>query len=204
MLELLYHSNLIPFHLSLLLLIVLSVVETVGFYLKAPPSIWFKHFIPKKYQHAAVLKVKFSKLLIVVFLLLNFSVAGYFLQFAIYAQQQHFAPAYYLIFPTFIIALFFTVFMIHCLDQVLQPQYTPLSPDLLGRLATISTGNARPNFTAQARVRDQFGQLHYVSVEPEFGELELNCQIILIRKKNQHYIGKKISLSNHLFQSITE
>ncbi len=60
--------------------------------------------------------------------------------------------------------------------------------DLLGRLATISSGNARPGFSAQARVRDEFGQLHYVQVEPEFGELEFQAQIIVCAKK-------KISLS---------
>ena len=32
-------------------------------------------------------------------------------------------------------------------------------------------------------VRDEYGQLHYVQVEPEFGELEFQSQIILIRLK---------------------
>ena len=36
-------------------------------------------------------------------------------------------------------------------------------------------------FSAQARVRDEFGQLHYVQVEPEYGELELYSQVILIK-----------------------
>jgi hypothetical protein len=192
MLELLQHVHLMPFHLSLLLLFSLSMLETIGFYLKAPPSLWLKRCIPRQLRHADLLNVKFSKLLIVVFLLMNFSCAGYVLQFAIYAQQNEFAPFYYVFFPALILAIFFTAFMIHCLDQVLPPKYTHVEPDLLGRLATLST-QARPSFPAQARVRDQFGQLHIVDVEPEFGELEQGSQVILIRMKRGHYIAKKIA-----------
>jgi hypothetical protein len=91
--------------------------------------------------------------------------------------------------------------MIHCLDQVIKPKITTNQVDLLGRLATVSSGNARPGFSAQARVRDENGQLHYVQVEPEFGELEFQSQIILIRFRKSHYIAKKISTSNQLFSS---
>ena len=199
MLEFLQNYNLIPFHLSLLALILLSMVETIGYYFNIRPTQYLKSLSPKKLSESPLLNVKFSKTLIVVFLLMNFSFSGYFLQLCVYAQQQEFLPAYYLIIPALIIAIFFTVFMIHCLDQVIKPTETKQQVSLLGRLATISSGNARPGFSAQARVRDEFGQLHYVQVEPEFGELEFQSQIILIRLKKSHYIAKKISKSNSLF-----
>ena len=199
MLEFLQNYNLIPFHLSLLALILLSMVETIGYYFNIRPTQYLKSLSPKKLSESPLLNVKFSKTLIVVFLLMNFSFSGYFLQLCVYAQQQEFLPAYYLIIPALIIAIFFTVFMIHCLDQVIKPIETKQQVSLLGRLATISSGNARPGFSAQARVRDEFGQLHYVQVEPEFGELESQSQIILIRLKKSHYIAKKISKSNSLF-----
>ena len=197
MLELLQHWQLMPFHLSLLLLFSLSVLETVGFYLKAPPSLWLKRCIPPKLRHADLLNVKFSKLLIVVFLLMNFSCVGYVLQFAIYAQQNQFAPFYYVLFPALILAIFFTAFMIHCLDQVLPPKQQHIEPDLLGRLATL-VDKARPSFPAEARIRDEFGRLHIVDVEPEFGELEAESQVILIRMKRGHYVAKKIIRSQPL------
>ncbi len=81
--------------------------------------------------------------------------------------------------------------MIHCLDQVIKPKHTHTNYNLLGRLATISSGSARPGFSAQARVRDEFGQLHYVQVEPEYGELELYSQVILIKVHKSHYVAKK-------------
>jgi len=200
MLEFLQNYNLIPFHLSLLALILLSMVETIGYYfINIRPTQYLKSLSPKRLSESPLLNVKFSKTLIVVFLLMNFSFSGYFLQLCVYAQQQEFLPAYYLIIPALIIAIFFTVFMIHCLDQVIKPIETKQQVSLLGRLATISSGNARPGFSAQARVRDEFGQLHYVQVEPEFGELEFQSQIILIRLKKSHYIAKKISKSNSLF-----
>lgn len=87
---------------------------------KSSPSHFIKRLSPQKLTESPLLDVKFSKVLIVVFLLLNFSVAGYFLQFCIYAKEQTFTSAYYLILPALIIAIFFTVFMIHCLDQVIK------------------------------------------------------------------------------------
>ncbi|BDE23328.1 hypothetical protein OCUAc20_18280 [Acinetobacter baumannii] len=146
-----------------------------------------------------MLNVKFSKALIFVFLLINFSFAGYFLQLSFFAIQHYFITPFYLIIPALVIAIFFTVFMIHCLDQVIKPKLTHTNYNLLGRLATISSGSARPGFSAQARVRDEFGQLHYVQVEPEYGELELYSQVILIKVHKSHYVAKKISVSNDLF-----
>ncbi|CAM3026098.1 OB-fold-containig protein [Acinetobacter celticus] len=197
--EFLTNSHLVPFHLSLMAVVFLGVAETIGYYLNLRPSVLFKRFSPKRLDDLALLNVKFSKTLIIFFLLMNFSFAGYFLQFCIYARELTFSPAYYLILPALIIAIFFTVFMIHCLDQVIPPRKHKQHVNLLGRLATISSGNARPGFSAQARVRDEFGQLHYVQVEPEFGELEFQSQIILIRLKKSHYVAKAICASNRLF-----
>ncbi len=191
--------NLMPFHLSLIAVILLGMVEIFGYFFKIRPTGFLRQISPFYFHHLDLLNVKFSKTLIVFFLLMNFSFAGYVLQLLIYSQEMEFFPAYYLIIPALIIAIFFTVFMIHCLDQMIPPKYKKHHVNLIGRLATISSGNARPGFSAQARVRDEYGQLHYVQVEPEFGELEFQSQIILIRLRKSHYVAKKISPSNHLF-----
>ena len=201
MLGFLFEHELMPFHLSVLALILLSMAETFGYYIGLRPSTFLKKISPDWLIESPLLQVKFSKVLIFVFLLLNFSFAGYFFQLSIFASKQVFAAWYYVVLPALVIAIFFTVFMIHCLDQVIKPKVTLNQVDLLGRLATVSSGNARPGFSAQARVRDENGQLHYIQVEPEFGELEFQSQIILIRFRKSHYIAKKISISNHLFSS---
>ena len=71
--------NLLPFHLSLLILIILSMAETVGYYINLKPSNVFSQIFPKQLTESPLVNVKFSKLLIFIFLLLNFSVAGYFI-----------------------------------------------------------------------------------------------------------------------------
>ncbi|TQR68814.1 OB-fold-containig protein [Acinetobacter sp. RF14B] len=191
--------NLMPFHLSLVLIFVFGMAKTSAFYFGLQSKKLFKCIPSYDFAYLDVLNVKFSKTLIILFFLMNFSFSGYLLQFLIYSQEMEFLPAYYLILPALIIASFFTVFMIHCLDQVIPPKYKKNHVNLLGRLATISSGNARPGFSAQARVRDEYGQIHYVQVEPEFGELEFQSQIILIRVRKSHYIAKKICQSNQLF-----
>lgn len=201
MLSFLFEHDLIPFHLSVLALFMLSMAETFGYYIGLRPSTFFKKIAPHWLTDSPLVQVKFSKVLIFVFLLINFSFSGYFIQLISFAYQHAFLPWYYAILPALIIAIFFTVFMIHCLDQVIPPKFQVSQTNLLGRLATVSSGNARPGFSAQARVRDEFGQLHYVQVEPEFGELEFQSQILLIRFKKSHYIAKKIAHSNQLFSA---
>ncbi|MFW2147916.1 OB-fold-containig protein [Acinetobacter sp. TY1] len=198
MLEFFLEPDLMPFHISVLILILLSMAETFGYYIGLRPSTFLKRILPDWLTHSPLIQVKFARVLIFVFLLINFSFAGYFLQLSLYAIQNQFSTWYYVILPALLIAIFFTVFMIHCLDQVIKPKLYATQTNLLGRLATVSSGNARPGFSAQARVRDEFGQLHYIQVEPEFGELEFQSQIILIRFKKSHYIAKKISHSNEL------
>ncbi|PSD35192.1 hypothetical protein C7E16_11705 [Acinetobacter radioresistens] len=199
MAALLLNYYLMPFNVSLLALVLLSMAETIGMQFGFRPSDLLKRFIPVWISNSPLFDVKFSKVLIFVFLLMNFSFAGYFLQFVYFANQQQLISPFYIILPALIIAIFFTMFMIHCLDQVIKPKLNQKNTSLLGRLATISSGSARPGFSAQARVRDEFGQLHYVQVEPEFGKLEFQSQVILIRFKKSHYRAKKISESNRLF-----
>lgn len=202
MLEFLSESELMPFHICVVALFLLSMAETAGYYIGVRPSTFLKKISPHWLVESPLVQVKFSKVLIFVFLLINFSFAGYFLQLVMFTTREHFVAWYYVILPALVMAIFFTVFMIHCLDQVIKPKVvTNNKVNLLGRLATVSSGNARPGFSAQARVRDEYGQLHYVQVEPEFGELEFQSQIILIRFRKSHYIAKKISIPNHLFSS---
>ena len=200
MTEFFLNYYLMPFHMSVVMLIILSIAETIGIFIGIRPSHLVKKFTPKVLLNSPLIDVKFSKYLIFVFLLINFSFAGYFLELSFFALKHYFISPYYLFIPALIIDIFFTVFMIHCLDQVIKPKLASTRSSLVGRLATISTGNARPGSSAQARVRDEFGQLYYVQVEPEYGELELHSKVLLItQKSNAHYLAKKISASNHLF-----
>lgn len=192
------NHDLLPFHLSVFLLLVISFTETIGFLFGVRPLSFLKNCIPLSLQ-TPILKVKFSKILILIFFLINFSFAGYFLQLLFYAYHDDFAPITYLIIPTFLIAIFFTIFMVHCLDQVIRPKYYYRSLNLVGRLAIVIDQSIKPEKVGQARIRDEYGKLHYVNVIAESGEIKANTSIILIELQGQHYVAKKVVAPNHLF-----
>ncbi len=79
-----FNYYLMPFHLSVVALILLSVVETIGMYIGLRPSQLLKKIAPDWLTNSPILNVKFSKALIFVFLLINFSFAGYFLQLSFF------------------------------------------------------------------------------------------------------------------------
>lgn len=60
---------------------------------------------------------------------------------------------------------------------------------LVGRIAVIVTGEARPGSAAQGRVRDAYGKDHYVMVEPDnAGEVfEQGSSVLLVRRAGARF-----------------
>jgi len=65
--EFLSDLNLMPFHLSLVVLLLLSTAETIGYYFNFRPSQLLKHAFSQRITESPLLDVKFSKVLIFVF-----------------------------------------------------------------------------------------------------------------------------------------
>lgn len=86
MTEFFLNYYLMPFHMSVVALIVLSIAETIGILIGLRPSHLVKKLTPEWILNSPLLDVKFSKYLIVVFLLINFSFAGYFLELSFFAR----------------------------------------------------------------------------------------------------------------------
>jgi hypothetical protein len=57
------------------------------------------------------------------------------------------------------------------------------SEELIGRTAVIILGEAKQHSPAQARVKDQFGQVHYILVEPENDEIFSQGQSVILSEK---------------------
>ncbi len=90
MAALLLNYYLMPFNVSLLALVLLSMAETIGMQFGFRPSDLLKRFIPVWISNSPLFDVKFSKVLIFVFLLMNFSFAGYFLDsYIMYRLSQN-------------------------------------------------------------------------------------------------------------------
>lgn len=190
--DLLIHAALMPYHICVVMIFVLIIVETIGMYVGYRPSLFMRGLMPKWMHEPPLFQVKFSRFIILIFFLINFSFAGYFFQLSTYAFRKEFLNSGIMI-PAVLMAWFFTLFMIHCMDQVLLSRQKTVHVRLIGRLATIISGHARPGFSARACVRDYAGALHYVQVEPEYGELELQAQVILVEYIDTHYIAKKLT-----------
>jgi hypothetical protein len=60
------------------------------------------------------------------------------------------------------------------------------SDELIGRTATIILGDAKVNSPAQAKVRDQHGQTHYVLVEPENNQILNQGQNVVLTHKTKN------------------
>ena len=56
---------------------------------------------------------------------------------------------------------------------------------MIGRTALIILGQAKINFPAQAKVKDQFGQMHYVMVEPEQDETFQQGQSVILTQRTK-------------------
>ncbi len=69
---------------------------------------------------------------------------------------------------------------------------TAVSRDsLVGRVAVIVTGEARQSSAAQARVRDEHGQVHYVMVEPDNAAdvFSQGSSVLLVRHAGAKYFA---------------
>ncbi|CAM9259930.1 MULTISPECIES: YqiJ family protein [Acinetobacter] len=60
------------------------------------------------------------------------------------------------------------------------------SDELIGRTAIIILGDAKVNSPAQAKVRDQHGQTHYVLVEPETNQILNQGQNVVLTHKTKN------------------
>lgn len=61
----------------------------------------------------------------------------------------------------------------------------------VGRIATITVGTARTGTPAEARLRDQYQQAHYVRVEPDIEgeELQQGEEVLLVRKNGTIFMA---------------
>ncbi|EZQ01101.1 YqiJ family protein [Acinetobacter sp. Ver3] len=58
------------------------------------------------------------------------------------------------------------------------------SDDLIGLRAEIILGTARLHYPAQAKLKDRFGQTHYILVEPEADEIFVQGQQVLLTQRS--------------------
>ena len=189
----------LPFSALLMLVILLVCMESFHLYFRISPAQLIHRLSPTTRQHLLqrLDAVSLPFFDIALLWLSSMAISGVLLQLLCCYALEHTVFSLYLLIPACIIAIFATRWLSHWLTQVQTATISNLEPLLLGRLATISSGNARPGLSATAQLRDQFGNIHYVAVEPEFGELAVDDEVILFAKKEQVYLAKPMLANQH-------
>lgn len=205
---LLFSVSFFPFGIALGISLFMLVLSRACRLANIRPSAWLQHYLPNVYQH---LKQRLSidniaAYQVLILLLVNFGLVGYFLQLVCYSISGHYVNPVLLIAPAFILSHLLSAALIHWFKQLNLQRYTlPDIPGenhslLLGRIASINKGNAKPGASAEAMVRDHYGHLHFIQVEPEYGELREGSEVILFGHKENFYLAKLLPPDDQLMR----
>lgn len=130
-------------------------------------------------------------LMLIVVFLFTFGIVGLLGQQVVMAIIGRVAPAWMAAPLAFAVALPITREFGRVVSKILPKDETSAvsRESLIGRVAVIVTGTASHGSAAQARVRDAFGQAHYVMVEPDLAEdvFDQGASILLVRQAGARY-----------------
>lgn len=119
--------------------------------------------------------------------LTTYALFGFFVQAIFFYFTEHYFPIW-IIAPAILILCMPLVRAISAIIAKIIPkdETTAIHSDqLIGLTATIIMGDARLNYPAQAKVKDQFGLTHYVMVEPETDILFKQGQSVILTQKTK-------------------
>jgi hypothetical protein len=167
-----------PFTVATFLMLLIAIVEGIAMVVGANLSEWFQHALPDPWD---AVHGPFDRMLgwlhvgrVPVLVLLVLFLAGFALTgFALNMVAHRFLGAWLAPLISVPLAFFATLPMVRILGAGLarlipQDQTFAVSfESLIGRVATIVSGTARPGYPAQARVANEHGQNIYVMVEPD-------------------------------------
>ena len=127
-----------------------------------------------------------------------FSLSGFFLQSLwLWFSSSYLSP--WIIAPlTLILCMPLVRFGASFISKIIPKDETTAihSNDLLGLSAQIILGEARPQYPAQAKVKDHFGQTHYVLVEPEAETVFSPGQSVILSQKTAQGFKAVLSLDH--------
>ncbi len=206
MIEFLAASANLPFTVALALMLLIALMEGVGTVLGAGFSTLLDALLPNidldvdgpEVESGTGLtrflgwlrigKVPFLVLLVV--FLTAFGLAGLAIQAFVHNVAGMLLPAWVAIFPATLIALPVVRLTAGAVAHIFPRDETEAvsSQSFIGRLATITVGTARPNSPAEAKLRDAYGQTHYVMVVPDQEEeLPAGTEVLLLRPHGSQF-----------------
>lgn len=185
--DLLIHPSNIVFSIALLLCLFIGMLEVI-LLLFGGSSSFIDQFLPDSLTDADHADVSidqpenlFTQLLewlylgkvpllvwLIIFLTV-YALTGLIIQDIFFNVTEHYLSAWIIAPACLFLSMPIVRFSAALISKIIPKDETTAihSDDLIGRTAHIVLGEARPNSPAQAKVKDQFGQTHYVLVEPE-------------------------------------
>lgn len=207
--EFLTASGNIPFSVALVVVFALAMLEGVGMLMGAGVSSFIEHLLPTVDMDVDVPDVqspglvsqllgwlyigKVPFLIVLIALLTSFGIVGLIMQSLIQSLLGLMLPAL-LAAPLALagalpVSRGFTAGIARIMPR---DETEAVSTDsFVGRVAIVTTGTARHGSAAQARLSDQYGQSHYVMVEPDSADeaLPTGSEVLLVKKQGNRFIA---------------
>lgn len=217
MIALLTADGSLPFTVALALVLALALIEGVGLLLGAGLSGLLDHLVPDALLPDAHLDVdgpnltspgpisallgwlyvgRVPMLVVLILGLACFGIAGLIIQSASMTLAGRTLPAWLASASALLIALPLVRLCARGLSRLIPSDETEAinHASLVGRVAVITLGTARPGSSAEARVKDRYGQNHYVRVEPDAepdgpAELPQGSEVLLLRQRGSVFLA---------------
>lgn len=189
-----------PFGVALLIMVGLGIIEGIGLLTALSPSQMFDQYLdfdhpdvdgPLGWLHVG----KVPLLVLFILFLLGFSISGYAIQMFSIGLFGTYLPAILAVAPAGLIGFFTVRAMGGVLARIIPKDETAAVSEqtLIGRAGVVVTGTARQGMAAQVKVRDQYGNYHYLMVEPDEAgvEFEQGTEVLIVKKQGATFLGIK-------------
>jgi len=193
-----------PFLVSLAILVTLSLIVAVGSILGfiGDLNIDFDADAASPGEHALDFlgASAIPSSIFVVVSATSFFLAGFIIQSIAYAQTNNFVNGWIAIIPAALV----TIFILNATGRTFKKYKVKVDSSavhgdsFVGKSAVITEGNAKKGLPSQAKLTDQFGQTHYLLVEPvtENDEYPAGTEVIILQRNGSKYIGVSASSEN--------
>jgi hypothetical protein len=201
MIELFLAEQNLPFAVSLGLMLAIGFLEGVGMIMGLAFSGVLEQIVPDAATDgdvdldSSVLTAllgwlhigKVPILVLLILFLTGFGLTGLVIQGSLHSVSGFYLPALVATVPAFFVALMMVRKSGRGIARIIpQDETAAVSQEtFIGRLANITQGTAREGLAAEAKLKDEHGNTHYVMVEPDFsGEtFTVGDQVLLVRQQ---------------------
>ncbi|MBP7880755.1 YqiJ family protein [Acinetobacter sp. NIPH 1852] len=204
-LELLTHPSNFIFSIALLLCLFIGVLEIILLLLGGSSS-FFEQFLPDSLTEInnADVSIEHSNnvftqllewlylgkvplLIWLIIFLTAYGLTGLIIQNIFFLLTEHYFSAWLIAPACLFLCMPIVRYSAAFVAKIIPKDETTAihSDELIGLTAQIILGEAKPNSPAQAKVKDQFGQTHYVLVEPELDIIFHQGQDVILTQRTK-------------------